>query len=322
MSFPDFQYKQIIFYFTGKDDLLKFRADNIVITDKNNKVKQQHSCHKLFALFIVGNISITSVILAKAKKYGFPIILLSRNFKVNTIFNNMAEGNFILRKKQYSGNIDTLEIAKLLVEQKINNQIRLLKKLRYRSEYDNIAIEKLEKLIPKQAEDKHILLGMEGNAGRIFFQAYFRQLNWIRREPRTKRDINNLLLDIGYTFIFNFIEALVSLYGFDLYCGVYHTAFYQRKSLVCDLVEPFRSIIDQRLRKAHNLNQINEDDFYCKNNQYYLMYKYQGKYTNLFMKDILDRKKEIFYFIQNYYRWFIKEKPADLFPVFSITKGD
>jgi CRISPR-associated protein Cas1 len=179
----------------------------------------------------------------------------------------------------------------------------------------------LQQITPDNASEVQELLGMEGSASKIFFPAYFRQLNWKRREPRTKRDINNLLLDIGYTYIFNFIEAMTAIYGFDIYCGVYHTFFYQRKSLICDMVEPFRCIIDQRLRKAHNLNQIDSDDFFVKNSQYMLKYKSQSKYTKLFMKDILEHKKEIFLYIQSYYRWFIKDKPQDQFPVFTIAGG-
>ena len=319
MSLPDFNYKQTIFYFTGQKDLLKFRADNIVIVDEENKVKQQHSCHRLFALFIVGNITVTSVVLAKAKKFGFPIILLSPNMKVNTVFNNAAEGNFLLKEKQYMMKEKRLPIAKQFVKQKIDNQASLISNLRYRSEEENTAISALKALSPYSASDSYELLGIEGSAGKIFFRTYFRNMNWTRREPRTKRDINNLLLDIGYTYIFNFIEAMTSIYGFDIYCGVYHTFFYQRKSLICDLVEPFRCIIDQRIRKAHNLNQIDEDDFFVKNNQYCLSYKNQSKYTKLFMKDILEYKKEIFLYIQAYYRWFIKNKSFDAFPTFKIN---
>ena len=319
MSLPDFNYKQTIFFFTGQKDLLKFRADNIVIVDENNKVKQQHSCHRLFALFIVGNITITSVVLAKAKKFGFPIILLSQNMKVNTVFNNAAEGNFLLKQKQYTMKEKRLLIAKELVKQKIDNQASLITNLRYRSEEDNNAIAALKSLVPYNTSAPKELLGIEGNASKIFFNCYFKNINWTRREPRTKRDINNLLLDIGYTYIFNFIEAMTSIYGFDIYCGVYHTFFYQRKSLICDLVEPFRCIIDKRIRKAHNLNQIDEKDFFVKNHQYCLSYKNQSKYTKLFMKDILEHKKEIFLYIQAYYRWFIKDKPFEDFPIFKIN---
>ena len=322
MSFPDFDYKQVIFYFSSKKKILRFKADNILIEDENKQVFVQHSCHKTFALFIIGNISLTSVVIEKAKKFGFPVVLLSRNFRVTAYFNNISEGNFMLRKKQYDAEDKNLLIAKQLVKQKINNQIALIQELRYSSKEDNDTIAQMKNINPYNANNSKELLGFEGTASKLFFPVYFRPLEWIRREPRTKRDINNLLLDIGYTYIFNFIEALTAIYGFDVYCGVYHTFFYQRKSLICDLVEPFRCIIDQRLRKAHNLKQIDENDFYIKDNQYQLTYKNQAKYTSLFMKDILANKKEIFIFIQAYYRWFMKNKPLDEFPIFKIKKGD
>lgn len=322
MSLPDFKYKQCIFYFPSDDkSKLRFRADNIIIEDEEGKVVQQHSCHLVFALFIIGNITLTNVVLQKAKQFAFPILLLSRNFRLDSYFSNRAEGNFLLRRKQYNSEQNFL-IARQLVTQKINNQISLLQELRYRAAPETEAIQKLNEIELDSAQTAQELMGIEGNASKIFFPAYFRQMDWIRREPRTKRDINNLLLDIGYTYLFHFVEAMTAIYGFDVYCGVFHTFFYQRKSLVCDLVEPFRCIIDQRLRKAHNLKQIDEKDFFQANNQYQLAYKQQGKYTKMFVKDILDHKEEIFLYIQAYYRWFMKNKHIGEFPVFQIKGGD
>jgi CRISP-associated protein Cas1 len=320
MTLPDFRYKQSIFYFSSKEkQILRFRADNLLIEDENGKVIIQHSCHRAFVLFIIGNITLTNIIILKAKKFGFPVILLSRNFRMDCYFNNRAEGNFLLRKKQYDAGERNLLIAKQLVKQKIYNQTALIKNLRYKIIPEKNAIRKLVKNSVDNQKTTQELMGIEGNASKIFFPIYFRQMNWIRREPRTKRDITNLLLDIGYTYLFNFIEAMIAIYGFDVFCGVYHTFFYQRKSLICDLVEPFRCIIDQRLRKAYNLKQIDEKDFFIKNQQYQLSYKQQHKYTSMFVKDILKYKENIFLYIQSYYRWFMKNKSIQQFPIFTIN---
>lgn len=318
MSLPDFKYKQCLFYFSSKErDKLRFLADRLVIENENGEIKLQHSCHKAFALFIVGNITMTNIILQKAKKFGFPILLLSYNFRLDSYLHNRAEGNFLIRKKQYE-TTRNLSIAKQLVKQKINNQVFLLKKLRFQSEQDKNTLTMLKNVNVDLADESRQLMGYEGTASKAFFSCFFRNINWNRREPRTKSDINNLLLDIGYTYLFNFIEAMTAIYGFDVYCGVYHKFFYQRKSLICDLVEPFRCIIDQRLRKAHNLKQIDERDFFIKNGHYNLAYKHQTKYTRLFVKDILEYKEDIFLFIQQYYRWFMKDKELKHFPVFKL----
>ena len=319
MSLPDFSYKQAIFYFSTHDkSKLCFRADNLIIKDETGKIILQHSCYRTFALFIIGGFSLTHAIIQKAKQFGFPIILMSYNLRPYAYFNNRAEGNFLLRRKQYNNSGKDLLIARKIVQQKIGNQLKLLQSLRYRSKQVNEMIERITAVSLDSVADDQELRGKEGTVSKIFFPTYFNNMNWIRREPRTKRDIPNLLLDIGYTYIFYFVEALTEIYGFDPFCGVYHKFFYQRKSLICDLVEPFRCIIDQRLRKAYNLNQIDENDFFVKNGQYVLNYKKQSKYTKLFMKDILSYKSEIFLWIQQYYRWFMKDKHITQFPKFEI----
>jgi CRISPR-associated endonuclease Cas1 len=320
MTYPDFSYKQIAVHFAGgQGEKVKFRADNILIEDKEGVVLFQHSCHRVFALFIVGEVSLTSVAIAKSVAFGFPIILMNRNLRVVAKFNCAAEGNTLLRQKQYAKERDRF-IAQKLVAQKIENQIALLRTLRAPSAEDKEAICALENANPYDTDDVRSLMGVEGNASRVFFSAYFHPLGWTRRAPRCKHDIYNVLLDIGYTYIFHFIEAMLSLYGFDLFCGVHHTFFYQRKSLVCDIVEPFRCIIDRRLRKAYNLKQINPDDFFQKDNQWNLSYKEGAKYTRLFLKDILAEKEKIFLFCQSYYRWFVREKNIEQFPVYRITE--
>ena len=322
LSLPDFKYKQLLVYnaIENEDERLRFKLDNIVVEDKDGKTKMQHSMHRIFALFVIGPMSFTNYAVKKSKQFGFPIIMMSQNLHVDAYFNNRADGNFLLRKKQYLYSDEfNLEIAKKLIQLKINNQIRLLKSLRYRSEELNQSIDVLEAINILYAENSSELMGYEGNASKLFFEAYFKPMNWNRREPRCKSDIYNLLLDIGYTYLFNFIEAMLGLYGFDVYCGVLHKFFYQRKSLACDLVESFRCIIDQRIRKAFNLKQIHEEDFFKKNGAYFLQYKKQSHYAGLFLKDILERKEEIFLFIQRYYRWFMDpENPNRDFPSFEV----
>ena len=319
MSRPDFLYKQIIFFQTIAKEKLSFRADNLIISDEDGNIKLQHSCHKCFALFIIGNITVTSVLLKKAKFYGFPVFLLNSNFHLDCVIGNAAEGNTLLRKKQYGNNTIVPFIARELIRQKIINQSSLLKMLRSPAKIDRLGADVLSNSANLLPLDRNTLMGQEGQASRVFFKLYFRNFNWKRRAPRCREDINNLLLDIGYTYLFNFMECMLNLYGFDLYCGVHHTFFYQRKSLVCDIMEPFRCIIDHRLRKAHTLKQISQDDFFFDRDHWELKYASQHHYVKLFMKDILERKEDIFKFVRAYYLWFMKDNPEiNNFPVFQI----
>ena len=320
LSFPDFCYKQIAIHTSGgSSERIRFRADNIIIEDKRGEIIFQHSCHRLFALFIIGETTLTTPMIYHAVRFGFPIIIMNRNLKMTAKINSGAEGNTLLRRKQYLlSSSRQLEISQALINLKIHNQANLITQLRYLSKQDRKIRDELLNCNVYSAQSPQELLGIEGNASKHFFNTYFRPLDWKRREPRCRRDINNFLLDIGYTYLFNFLEGMLSLYGFDIYCGVYHTFFYQRKSLVCDLIEPFRCIIDRRLRKAFNLGQIDKNDFFLQDHRYNLRWQNQQKYIRLFMKDIMEEKENLFKFCQSYYRWFIRELPIDQFPQYKI----
>lgn len=316
LSLPDFLEKHIVFIESYDLKNLQFRNDNIVVSE-GEEVKNQFSCHKTFSIFIVGELSVTSVLIKKILSYGISIILMNRNFEVYCVIGAETEGNFLLRMKQYASP-DSLLISQHIVQNKIQNQIQLLKDIRKK----NILLKKdigfCENILQKVMHVKDIqeLLGLEGNVSKIFFKNYFQELKWRARLPRTKYDPINTLMDIGYTYLFNFIDAHLRLYGFDTYKGNYHQLFYQRKSLVCDLVEPFRCIIDKELLKAFHLGQIDMKDFTVRQNQYQLDYKHTQKYTKIFFNAILEYKADIFLYIQSYYRAIMKGESE--YPYFSI----
>ena len=336
LSLPDYKEKQLIFVDHTIRYKLQFSSDNLVIRDtKEDKIINQISCYRIFAVFIVGDISITTVLMRKADYYGFSVVFLTRNFNCYAMIGSQTDGNVLLRKKQYDSS-NNFAIAQKIVYNKLENQIRLLKNIRSKVDEEEQAIEIIRKyqaniytlhiqkdtinIDSSEIENSKVqeLLGIEGYSSKVFFQTYYKDMNWKGRKPRVKHDELNVLLDIGYTFLFNFIEAHLRLYGFDLYCGVYHTVFYQRKSLVCDLVEPFRCIIDHSLRKAYNLGQIDKNDFKLNKDQYYLDFKLIEKYTKIFFMSILEYKVPIFEYVQSYYRFFMKEKHLEQHPFFEI----
>lgn len=316
LSLPDFEEKTVIFALLSRDDKLSFKNDNVIIKN-DGIIKHQSSCYRLFTLFIVGHATITTGLLQRAKKFGFSIVLLNHNLSPYASWNTRTEGNTILRKKQYS--YVSLDIAKLLVQNKISEQLRALEQIRDKSYELKEAIKQLksyQERVFAETLDLKDLLGLEGIASKVYFPQIFADFNWTGRKPRVKHDILNCLLDHAYTLLFNLIEALLSVYGFDVYKGFYHQEFYQRKSLVCDLVEPFRPIIDYRIRKAHNLGQIKEDDFYVYQKQYRLKIPSSPAYSNWILQELLNHKQEIFLYIQGFYRAFMRSKPINEYPFF------
>lgn len=321
MSTRDFECKQIAFVFTTKGEKISFKNDNLVISDSDGKTKHQSTCYRLFLLFICGDFCVTTGLLERAAKFGFNIVFMSPNLRITKILPSKAEGNVLLRKKQYL--YDKTDIAAHVIANKIHNQNYLLKKKREKTEFEKETIKKLEQFekdVQKENLSIQEIMGIEGISAKLYFQSLFKNHNWTARRPRTKHDIVNGLLDIGYTILFNIVNALLEMYGFDVYVGILHTQFFERKSLVCDLEEPFRPIIDAALVKAFNLGQVKEKDFWKNQEQYILTWKNSAPYIELFINALMEYKNEIFIYLQSYYRAFMREKSAKDFPVFYMEE--
>ncbi len=318
LTLPDFKEKSIVLYYPMDGQTIAFKNDNLIIKDSEDQIVLQVTCYKLFALWVIGGTTLTTGILEKSKKFAFSIVFFSYYHRPIGVWSAGSEGNFILRQKQY--NYQKIDLAKHLVTSKINNQIALLKSIRSKSQSQKDAISRLLNYhndIPV-SEDFNTILGLEGIASKVFFQNWFVEYDWKGRKPRIKHDITNCILDKGYTYLFHFIEGLLLLYGFDIYQGVYHKNFFQRKSLVCDLVEPFRCLIDKRVLNAYGLGQIKEKDFAKKQNQFFLKIDKNKYYSKWIMESLLERKSEIFTYVQSYYRCFMKEKDWKEYPTFTI----
>jgi CRISPR-associated protein Cas1 len=314
MTLPDFMEKQILFVRAEKecDNFLRFQNDNILYR-RDGENMDMISCSKVFAIFITGDFSITTVLIRNCEQFGISLFLLKNNFQAYARVIARLDGNYLLREKQYSF-MDEFRLAKNLVRNKSYNQLALLVEKRKIKALDGEYQEICRKI--EQAGSEKELLGLEGSMSKYFFQEYFSEQDWRRRLPRAKYDVNNVLLDIGYTFLFNFVDALLNLYGFDTYKGFYHKLFFQRQSLSCDLVEPFRCLIDRQLLKANNLKQIDGKDFDVMGEKYVLTYAKQAKYLRLFMGSLMNWKEDIFQYVKGYYRFMMRE--GEEFPFFKI----
>ena len=275
---------------------------------------------KILAIFIIGDITITTPLLDKCKKFNISIIVTKRSLRPVFFWSNIAEANVLLRQKQHKYNQMDISIAKLLVKNKIKNQLSLLNKTRKK---DTLTINGSKTCTEALATINDIteynaLMGVEGYVSKIFFKAYFNDFNWSGRKPRTKCDIMNTTLDIGYTIMFNFIECFLRIFGFDLYVGVYHRLWFKRKSLVCDIIEPFRCIIDKTVRTAYNRKQFSPKDFVAIKGEYHLTREKTSDYYKVFYDAIIPYKKDIFQYTQTYYRYFMQNTKSNKQPEFSI----
>lgn len=81
---------------------------------------------KILALFIIGHIRITTPLIEKCRKFGVALVVMKLSLRPVFFWADSAEANFLLRKRQYEFQKDDISIAKIIVENKIRNQIKAL----------------------------------------------------------------------------------------------------------------------------------------------------------------------------------------------------
>lgn len=296
---PELESKQLIIISVepGTRSYICVKNKNIVYK-KEGEIVSQCSLSRILLVMIVGDITLTTNLIRDLCETGATVYLLKNNLLPYADFGFTNQANFLLRSQQYQiTNITNLELARMLIADKIHNQRVLLKRINT----DNDRMLALEEASMTAINPK-TLLGIEGTASKIFFRIYFEEFGWARRSPRTKEDIVNFMLDIGYTVLFNFVDALCRHFGLDTYKGFYHTQFFARRSLVCDLMEPFRCIIDNRTRTALTLKIVTPQDF--KMSEYGLTTGWQtsSRLTQLYAEEVLQQRTAILRYVQSFYK--------------------
>lgn len=287
----------------GKESKLRLRNKNIVY-EKDGDIMAQSSLDRVIHLLIIGDISITTNLIRDINEQGISVCLLKRNLKPYAYFGFEHDANFLLRQQQYRlRDEQNLRIAQRIIYDKIHNQSVLLRRIKA----DDMPMYPYLRAVDLAPTPKE-LLGIEGSASKHFFREYYAHFGWIRRSPRTKEDEVNFLLDIGYTVLFNFVDAICRHFGLDTYKGVYHTQFFARKSLVCDLMEPFRSIVDSRTRTALTLRMFAPDMFKRGKYGIYTQWQDTGKITQTYANEIMEYRQQIFVYVRDFYRHVIDDK--------------
>ncbi len=127
----DVEYRSIFVINCIHERDLRVSNGELLLEDlEEEKTLTKMPFQKILALFIVGHIRITTPLIDKCKKFNVALIVVNQNFRPVFYWANSAEANYLLRKKQYAFQKDDISIAKILVKNKITNQIEALKKTR------------------------------------------------------------------------------------------------------------------------------------------------------------------------------------------------
>jgi len=114
-------------------------------------------------------------------------------------------------------------------------------------------------------ERRSQVMGIEGGAGR----AYFAALSLLVPEPfkfqgrsrQPAKDEFNAMLNYAYGILYGMVERACLLAGLDPFVGFLHADNYNKKSLVFDLIEPFRILAEKTTFYLFSKREVRREHF-------------------------------------------------------------
>lgn len=250
------------------------RSGEVLQFREKDKLIQEARIGEICQVNLFGNIQLTTQAIQALCAAGVPICYFSQGGWFYGITNGLNQKNVFLRRAQFElarGSWFPLKLARRLVAGKARNQRTML--LRNHEEPPPETLRAMKSLIDRaeQAQSLEELLGLEGNAARLYFSSFSGMIknasegllfDFDGRNRRPPRDPVNALLSLGYSVLAKDLTIAAYAVGFDPFVGYYHQPRFGRPALALDLMEPFRPlIVDSAVLSAINTGMLTANHF-------------------------------------------------------------
>ena len=247
------------------------------VKDKDS-VLQEVRIGEICQVSLMGNIQVSTQAVQTLCEADVPICYFSmggwfygmtRGFNTKNVF--LRRSQFRLVEEAYFARA----IARRLTAGKIRNQRTLLQ--RNHVEPRKATLDGMRAMAERAeaAADLEELLGIEGNAARLYFGDFVGMIkggedgegsapvfDFAGRNRRPPKDPVNALLSLGYSLLAKDLTVACYAVGFDPYIGFYHQPRFARPALALDLMEPFRPlVVDSAVLSALNTGMVTAKDF-------------------------------------------------------------
>lgn len=224
-------------------------------------------------LALIGNVQITTQALHMLMERGIDVSYFSYSGKYLGHSAAEASKNIFLRFQQYGYYLDEckrLEMAKIIVRNKIQNQMSLIRSHRWEDsahdwKRDLAQMKKYLDTLPDKMSPNEVL-GVEGICSNIYFGAFGHMLKcdftFRGRNRRPPKDPVNVMISLAYTFLTKEMCGALDAESFETYLGFLHGIRYGRKSLALDMIEEFRQpMVDRLVLLLFNKHIVGKYDF-------------------------------------------------------------
>ncbi len=265
-------------YVTGHGLVVGKRGEVLQIRARDKPV-QDVRVGELSQVNVFGNVQFTAAALQGLCWSEKPIA----HFSYGGWFYGLTQGlglkNVFLRKQQFAlaeRPLFCLGVAREFVASKIRNQRTMLRRNHLEPPAAALIQLKCYAQAALEAEALEELLGIEGNAARIYFANFAGMLkivddpghagpfkfDFTYRNRRPPVDPVNALLSFAYSLLTKDLTITCHLVGFDPFIGFFHQPRFGRPALALDLIEGFRPLIaDSAVIGAINTGMVKLEDF-------------------------------------------------------------
>ncbi len=242
---------------------------------EQGEIIQNVRLNEISQLLIYGNVSLTSAVIRELSDANIPIGFFSSGGWLSGRSEGLPHKNIELRRAQFRAAEDRdfcLKFARRIVSAKITNCRTMLR--RNHTDVPREVLDGLQASLreARNAQSLDSLLGIEGNAARLYFSEFSGMLkqpnenksyfHFEHRNRRPPKDPINALLSYTYGLLTKDLTLAVSFAGFDPLLGFYHQPRYGRCGLALDLMEEFRPLVaDSVVLQCVNTGVVKPSDF-------------------------------------------------------------
>jgi len=226
-------------------------------------------------LIVMGNVQVSTQVLHELCEREIPIVWTSFGGWLFGFTEGLGHKNIELRRVQHRTADDpaaSLKLARRIVAAKIANCRTMLRR---NGEPEERTLRGMADALDAAmvADSAEVLLGIEGNAARLYFASFGSMVkratavdgfsfDFAKRNRRPPADPVNALLSLAYSMLVKELALTARSIGFDPYLGFYHRPRYGRPALALDLLEEFRPLIAESVvLTAINTRAVALDDF-------------------------------------------------------------
>lgn len=249
-------------------EVLEIREKGKVVA-KSRLIDTSHLC-------LIGNIQVSTQAIRELSFQEIPICYFTYAGWFCSMTQGMTHKNVEIRQAQYRAAFNpevSLNLSRRFVSTKIRNGRTFLR--RNNRDLPDSVLRELKRLalVAEAADNLPTLLGLEGMAAKIYFQALpgcIKNADFLKgggfdsgaRNRRPPKDPLNALLSLAYSLLTKEMTVQAHAIGLDPYQGFYHQPRYGKPSLALDVMEEFRVLVaDSVVLSVINNQMVTLSDF-------------------------------------------------------------